>query len=88
MGEFNEWQDRIGERIRSMDGVDLRRARIRSPAARWITYSVGASLAMTLAHERRHLWQARRVRNELKGGVRASGFRLWLRGPDGPEPPA
>jgi hypothetical protein len=63
--EFMQWQDQLGERIRSADGIDLRRARCGSPVLSWITYSLGTSFALTLAHERRHLWQARQVRNEL-----------------------
>jgi len=66
MTEFYGWQDRLGERIRSLDGLDLRRARMRSPAVKWMKYSLGGALAMTLAHERRHLWQARQVRNEME----------------------
>jgi len=29
-----------------------------------ITWSLGTMFAVTLAHERRHIWQARRVRND------------------------
>jgi hypothetical protein len=63
--EFTEWQERLGERIRLADGLDLRRARGRSPAFPLITWSLGSMFAITLAHERRHLWQARQVRKAL-----------------------
>lgn len=63
--EFTDWQDRLGERIRRADGLDLRRARLRSPFVPWVRYSLGIGFAVILAHERRHLWQARQVRNEL-----------------------
>jgi hypothetical protein len=65
--EFRDWQDRFGERIRRADGLDLRRARVQSAAARWLRYSLGTGFALMLAHERRHLWQARQVRNTLDG---------------------
>ena len=63
--EFMEWQDKLGATIRRADGLDLRRARGRSPALPLIKWSLGALFAITLAHERRHLWQARQVRNAL-----------------------
>ncbi len=62
--EFLAWQRAIDERIARADGVDLRRARGPSPAVPLIRWSLGAMLAVMLAHERRHLWQAREVRRE------------------------
>jgi hypothetical protein len=67
-GDFITWQDRLDERIRQADGLDLRRARHRAPMAFW-RWSLGTFLAVALAHERRHIWQARQVRN-------AAGFPL------------
>jgi hypothetical protein len=52
-------------RLRKADGLDLRRARMRSPVLRWLSYSLGTGLVGFLAHERRHVWQARQVRNAL-----------------------
>jgi hypothetical protein len=60
--EFMEWQDRLDERIRRTDGLDLRHARARSPAFPLFVWSLGSLIAITLAHERRHLWQARQIR--------------------------
>ena len=65
LSEFMEWQDRLGERISLADGLDLRRARARSPAFPLFVWSLGSLFAITLAHERRHLWQAQQVRNAL-----------------------
>jgi hypothetical protein len=65
VAEFIDWQDRIGERIRRADGLDLRRARGKSPALPLFSWSLGSLFAITLAHERRHLWQARQVRNAM-----------------------
>jgi DinB superfamily len=63
MADFQQWQDRFIALVRQADGIDLRRARHVSPAAPVIKWSLGATFAITLAHERRHLWQARRIRN-------------------------
>lgn len=59
---FDRLQDGLAERLRECDGWDLRRARTRSPWHPAIKLSLGGLLHVTLAHERRHLWQARRVR--------------------------
>ena len=64
--EFFVWQDHFNERLRRADGLDLRRVRVQSPVVSWLRYSLGSAIATFLAHERRHLWQARRVRQELE----------------------
>lgn len=50
------------ERIREAAGLDLRRAKVTSPASRWMKMNAGDALSLLLAHERRHLWQMRNVR--------------------------
>jgi hypothetical protein len=65
VAEFMTWQDRLKEGIRNADGLDLRRARGPSPAFPLVKWSLGGMIAITLAHERRHLWQARQVRNAM-----------------------
>ncbi len=62
--EFFTWQDAFGDRIRQADGLDLSRAKAASPMPLW-NWTLGTYLAVALAHERRHLWQAREVRNTL-----------------------
>jgi hypothetical protein len=64
MHQFKEWQTAIDDRIRRADGVDLKRARAPLPGIPLLKWSLGAMIAVTLAHERRHLWQARTVRND------------------------
>jgi hypothetical protein len=64
MHEFKEWQTAIDDRIGRADGLDLKRARALLPGVPLLKWSLGTMLAITLAHERRHLWQARAVRNE------------------------
>ena len=54
--EFLGWQDRLAERLREADGLDLRKARHRSPMPGW-RWTLGTFFAITLAHERRHIWR-------------------------------
>jgi hypothetical protein len=63
LGAFDGWQEAIAQRIRQADGVDLARARHRSPILPIVKWRLGTMLALMLAHERRHVWQARAVRN-------------------------
>lgn len=65
MEEFYRWQDRLRELIREADGVDLRKTRLRSPVVPVFSYSLGTCFTSILAHERRHLWQARQVRKTI-----------------------
>jgi hypothetical protein len=46
-------------------GLDLRRIKVATPLSRFLRLSLGAMLAQAAAHERRHLDQARRVREKL-----------------------
>jgi hypothetical protein len=64
MNAFSGWQDRLSERIHGADGLDLRRARRRSPILPLVKMSLGTMFALVLTHERRHIWQARQVRNQ------------------------
>ena len=62
--EFMDWQEKLGERLVHADGLDLRRARHRSPAIGIFRWSLGTMFAVMLAHQRRHIWQARQVLNQ------------------------
>ncbi len=62
--QFMTFQDRLLDLIRDANGVDLGRPRIQSPATKLIKMTLGQSLALMIAHERRHLWQARQVKND------------------------
>jgi hypothetical protein len=46
-------------------GLDLKRVKVATPISRFLRLSLGAMLAQAAAHERRHLEQARRVREKL-----------------------
>lgn len=58
---FRGYQVQFVDRLRQANGVDLAKARVQSPANRWIRLELGAGFALMAAHERRHLWQARRL---------------------------
>jgi hypothetical protein len=64
MAEFDTWQDRLEGLILASEGLDLRRIAHASPVLPLFRYSLGTSLAAILAHERRHVWQARQVRTQ------------------------
>jgi len=61
MAAFRAYQVQYVDRLRQANGLDLARARVRSPAASWIQVPLGTGFAAMTAHERRHLWQARNV---------------------------
>ncbi len=60
--QFLSFQDRLLELIREANGVDLVRIKVQSPAFKFLKLTLGQAFAMTAAHERRHLWQARQVK--------------------------
>jgi hypothetical protein len=62
VSRFLDWQEQLDIRLLRADGVDLRRAKHRSPILPIFTWRLGTLFALMLAHERRHLWQARQVR--------------------------
>jgi len=58
---FRAYQVQYIDRLRQANGIDLARARARAPVLTWIPIPLGSAFAVMAAHERRHLWQARRV---------------------------
>ena len=59
--QFHLARDRYSEAVRRASGLDLRRIRIVKPIYPVIV-SLGGTLALIAAHDRRHMWQAERVR--------------------------
>jgi hypothetical protein len=64
--EFEAAFARLQALIVASDGVSLRHGRMRSPFAPVLRFTLGQVLAMNLGHTRRHLWQARQVRQHPK----------------------
>jgi hypothetical protein len=60
--DFFTMQEALRARIRGANGLDLSLTKLRSPLASRLIVSLGAAFRIILAHERRHLWQARDVR--------------------------
>ena len=64
--EFDAMHQALIERIRKATSLDLSRVKLRSPIMPLLRMPLGTCFAFLLAHERRHLWQARQVRQELR----------------------
>jgi len=58
---WDAMQAGMAECIRSAEGVDFRRIKVPSQFGP-VSFSLGGTFLILLAHERRHLWQAREVR--------------------------
>ncbi len=67
--EFARLRDQLADRVRKADGLDLARIRTISPVNRLVRLPLGAYFHFILAHDRRHLWQARQVRATAGFGV-------------------
>jgi hypothetical protein len=59
---FQRRQDSLKQLIARARGVDLGKTRVPLPGVSILRLTLGQSFAFTLGHERRHLWQARAVR--------------------------
>jgi hypothetical protein len=54
--------------LEQVNGYDLGAVRVQSPFAAWMRYKLGSAIALHLAHERRHLWQAREAMEAYRRG--------------------
>jgi hypothetical protein len=61
---FQRRQETLRQLIARARGIDLGKARVPLPGLPILRLTLGQSLAFTLGHERRHLWQARAVRED------------------------
>jgi hypothetical protein len=61
MAAFRAYQVQYVDRLRQANGLDLVRAKAASPVVKWLRMPLGTAFAFTTAHERRHIWQARRL---------------------------
>lgn len=58
---FNDLNEQFGECMRAAEGLNLKAIKVRSQFGP-ISWTMNGTFAILLAHERRHLWQARQVR--------------------------
>lgn len=61
LAAFRAYQVQFVDRLRQANGLDLSRARVQSPVTSLLRMPLGSGFALMVAHERRHLAQARRV---------------------------
>jgi len=68
--DFTASQTDVREFLRQHGALDLAAIRFPNPFVPGIRFSIATGLHVITAHERRHLWQARRIREELERGSR------------------
>ena len=64
MPAFMSLHDQLNHRLRDANGLNLARVKVVSPFTRVLKLCLGLAFAIIAAHERRHLWQARAVKND------------------------
>lgn len=67
--EFRRVRDQLGARVREANGLDVARVRTVSPVNRLLRLPLGAYFQFVISHDRRHLWQARQVRDDPRFGT-------------------
>jgi len=60
---FRHLQEQLALRLEQANGLDLARVKVPAPEAGPLRFNLQLTFAWLAAHERRHLWQARLVRN-------------------------
>ena len=69
--QFLASHDEVRAFLRRYAGVDLAGVHFPNPFIRGVRFSLATGLHVLAAHERRHLWQARRVRHAAESVVAA-----------------
>jgi hypothetical protein len=69
MPTFNHVQRMFILQMERAANLDLRRVKVVTPISRLLKLGLGATFAQAAAHERRHLAQARRVREKIPQGI-------------------
>lgn len=64
LAAFRAYQVQCIDRLRQANGLDLSRAKVKSPASSLLRLPLGSAFATLVAHAERHLAQARRVMAE------------------------
>jgi len=65
MARFMSINAELQKLARELEGIDLARAKVRSPLP-LLKMSLGARLQLACSHDRRHLYQARQVREDRR----------------------
>lgn len=65
LAAFRAYQVQFVDRLRQANGLDLSRARVQSPLLPLLRFPLGSGFALMVAHERRHLEQARRAKSTI-----------------------
>jgi hypothetical protein len=65
LADYRRNTARLAELIKKSDGLDLARAKTPMAMPKWAKMPLGARLSLLTTHDRRHLWQAEQVRNDL-----------------------
>lgn len=63
---FLHLQEQLALRIEQANGLDLARVKVPAPGLGPVKLNLHITFAWIAAHERRHLWQARQVRNRAR----------------------
>jgi len=63
LAEWSRTHAEMEELIRASNGLDLARIKAPSPVTSLIKYNLGMAFWIMMAHDRRHIYQAREVRN-------------------------
>lgn len=67
LSAFLAEQEGLRALVEQSVGLDLAGRKVPSPVSRYLRYNVCAAFHILLAHERRHLWQARRAALAVRG---------------------
>lgn len=62
--DFFAVQDEVLRLIKQANGLNLKRAKVTSPVTRLFKLSLGQVFDLIATHDRRHLWQARKVKTD------------------------
>lgn len=62
MADWRRIQAEVRDLLREAAGIDLNRTRFVNPFIPLVRFTVGTGFLVIAAHERRHLWQAERVK--------------------------
>jgi hypothetical protein len=64
--DFLRLQDELIRLLEEADGIDLMKTRVQNPVTSLFSFSLGQEFALNAAHERRHLWQARKIKEQMR----------------------